>query len=143
METRFVVNIKSLVIASLLLLGYSPLSNADASSSDSKAENSRQQIRFYKVNSKRQTSKILFANKKGKLTSCQNFYKKTRVYQANQFGFKQCVLYSKKNCSSDSTVQVNRKKEKSPTSILTQGYSWHPISDSPKGVKLKSWKCDS
>ena len=101
----------------------------------------RQHIRFYKINKIEQTTRMMFADKKGKKAGCHNSVKKTRVYRVNQLGYASCRLYSKKDCASDALIEVNRKKDETPVTELTQGYSWHPISDHARGVKLRSWDC--
>jgi len=100
------------------------------------------QIRFYKANKQLQTSRIMFAGKRGRQSDCQNFLKKKRVYQVNQFGFAQCRLYAKKNCEAESIIQVTRKKDETLVEQLSQGFSWFPVSDHERGVKLHSWHCD-
>ncbi len=100
------------------------------------------QIRFYKANKQLQTSRIMFTAKRGRQTDCQNFLKKKRVFQVNQFGFANCRLYAKKNCVVDSQIQVTRKKDKTPVDQLSQGFSWFPISEHKRGIKLRSWQCD-
>ena len=101
----------------------------------------RQQIRFYKVNNKEQTSRIMFTARKGKQAGCHNFLKKTRVYQANQFGFASCRLYAAKDCAEESVIEVNRTRDETPVTQLSQGFSWFPISEHKRGVKLRSWSC--
>lgn len=108
--------------------------------SQAKAEQ-RQQIRFYKANSKGQTTRIAFTAKKGKREECQNLVTKRRIYQVNQFGFASCRLYASKNCAADSLISVKRRKDQTPVTELTQGYSWLTISEHKRGVKLRSWHC--
>ena len=100
------------------------------------------QIRFYKIDKQEQTSKILFASKRGRQSDCQNFLKRKRVYQVNQFGFANCRLYAEKHCVADSVIQVTRSKDLTPVENLSQGFSWFPISEHKRGVKLRSWQCD-
>ena len=130
MENRQLVK-KTAVLVLVLLFTSTPI-----------LANQKPQIRFYKANKQLQTSRIMFAGKRGRQSDCQNFLKKKRVYQVNQFGFAQCRLYSKKNCAADSAIQVTRSKDLTPAEQLTQGFSWFPISEHKRGVKLGSWQCD-
>lgn len=105
------------------------------------SDETRQNIRFYKINKHEQTDRIRFTSKKGRTAGCQNFLKKTRVYKAIQFGFESCQLFSKKDCPAGTEIPVNRDKDPEPTVTLTQGYGWLPQSEHKRGVKLRSWSC--
>ena len=129
METRFLVGL----LTALLLASGSPVSFA--------SDNSRQQIRFYKVNKQGQTSRIAFTARKARKLECQNFLKKPRVYQARQFGFAYCSLFSKRNCSTQDLVTVSRKKLAEPAEKMTAGYNWFPEGKHARGVRIGSWHC--
>lgn len=107
----------------------------------SAATQARQEIRFYEANKHLQTDRVSFNKKKGKTPGCHNFLIRTRVYQANQIGFETCTLYSQKDCAQDSQVQVNRSKDETPVTALSQGFSWFPIDEDKQGAILRSWEC--
>ncbi len=102
----------------------------------------RQEIRFYEANKFIQTDRVSFTSRKGKLPGCHNFLIRTRVYQANQIGYANCSLYEQKDCVSDSIVEVNRTKDDTPVTSLSQGFSWFPIDENERGAILRSWQCD-
>jgi len=102
----------------------------------------RQEIRFYEANTHLQTDRVSLHKKKGKTPGCHNFLIRTRVYQANQLGFESCSLYEEKNCAGESVKEVNRTKDETPVTELSQGYSWFPIDDNERGAILRSWKCE-
>ena len=130
MEDRQLVKKAALLVLVILLIGVPSVAKQ------------KPQIRFYKIDKQEQTSKILFASKRGRQSDCQNFLKKKRVYQVNQFGFANCRLYAEKNCVVDSVIKVTRSKDPTPVENLSQGFSWFPISEHKRGVKLRSWQCD-
>ncbi len=104
------------------------------------ATEKNQMIRFYKLNKKEQQNRVLMNNKTAKLTGCHNFLTKARVYRITQIGFEYCSLYQKKNCADDSIVN-GLWKEKDSASKLTQGGQWLFHQEHPRGIKIKSWKC--
>ncbi|NND80978.1 MAG: hypothetical protein HKN50_00985 [Gammaproteobacteria bacterium] len=105
------------------------------------AYSQRRQIRFYKANRQGQTTRISFTARRARREGCQNFLKRTRVFQANQYGFAQCRLYSKRNCQAASILSVTRDKLPEPVTELSQGYSWHPVAEHKRGAKVRSWDC--
>ena len=103
---------------------------------------SRQEIRFYEANKLLQTDRVSFTAKKARKPGCHNFILRTRVYQANQLGYKSCSLFSEKNCAQDSIVEVNRTKDQTAVTSLSQGFSWFPIDENERGAILRSWQCE-
>lgn len=101
----------------------------------------RQEIRFYEANKLLQTDRVMFTKKKGQQPGCHNFLIRTRVYQANQLGFESCSVYSGKDCLEDSIVEINRTKDETPVTTMSQGFSWFPIDEDKRGAILRSWKC--
>lgn len=102
----------------------------------------RQEIRFYEANKHLQTDRVSFAKKKGGQPGCHNFLIRTRVYQANQIGYESCSLFEQKDCAADSIVEVNRTKDETAVTSLSQGFSWFPIDENERGAILRSWHCE-
>ena len=102
----------------------------------------RQEIRFYEANRHLQTDRVSFTTKKARQPGCHNFLVRTRVYQANQLGYAQCSLYAEKDCALDSIVEVDRTKDETPVTELSQGFSWFPIDENERGAILRSWQCE-
>lgn len=105
-------------------------------------QSSNQNVRFYKVNNKMQSTRILFVEKKGQESGCHNFIVNTRVQRFNQYGYQFCSVYSEKNCASQSVISASREKNNTPTTQLSQGFSWYPIATNKGGAKLASWFCE-
>lgn len=104
------------------------------------AEEKRQYIRIYKLNSKDQSVRIQMLDKTTKASGCHNFITKPKVSRITQIGFESCSLYSAKDCSIESILE-GQWKEKDKATKLTQGGKWLFTYDDPKGIKAKSWSC--
>jgi hypothetical protein len=124
---------KSALLLITLIFTASGFSQADA--------RNRQDIRFYKANKILQTDRIWFTKKRASKPGCHNFIRKARVYKAVQFAYAACYLYAKKNCESDSIIEVAKEKDETTTTVLLEGYGWLPQSDNKRGVRVKSWSC--
>ena len=137
METGFLVTLSKKHTASLTQVVITTILF-----SASLAAHSRQEIRFYEANKHLQTDRVSFTAKKARKPGCHNFLLRTRVYQANQIGYHHCSLYSEKNCAADSIVEVNRTKDNTAVTSLSQGFSWFPIDENERGSILRSWHCE-
>ena len=104
-------------------------------------EQVRRDVRFYKANKILQTDRIWFTKKKAKQPGCHNFLKKTRVYKIVQFGYEKCQIFAAKDCRNDSQISVRLEDAETVNTDLTIGKGWYPISENPRGVKLRSWQC--
>ncbi|MBX2849762.1 MAG: hypothetical protein KTR16_15670 [Acidiferrobacterales bacterium] len=102
----------------------------------------RQEIRFYEANKHLQTDRVSFTAKKARQAGCHNFLARTRVYQANQLGYASCSVFAEKDCVPDSVVEVNRTKDDTAVTSLSQGFSWFPIDENERGAILRSWSCE-
>ena len=102
---------------------------------------SSKNIRFYKVNKQLQADRVMLTDKKASSPGCQNFLKSVRVHRVVQTGYSLCSLYTEKNCSANSIVNVATEKDPRKTSLLTEGIGWLPQSDEPRGVSVASWSC--
>lgn len=100
----------------------------------------RSSIRFYKANKLLQEDRIMFTRKKAGLEGCHNFLKSARIYRINQVGFKQCQLFTNKDCSANSLLTV-MDEDNTQSNIMTQGTSWYPEGKDERGKKAKSWQC--
>jgi len=105
------------------------------------AGNKHQDIRLYRVNKDGIETRFWFTRGKGRKAGCHNIPKRSRLYRAVQYGYKTCRVYAKKNCSAETEIMFNRKKEPESSIDLLQGYSWFSISEHKKGPKIKSWSC--
>lgn len=104
----------------------------------------RAEIRFYKINKDNITQKVLFTKRKARKPGCHNFIKKVRLHRTVQIAYKQCQVFSKKNCEADSVMSFYTKKEPDLHSIeLSQGYGWYPVGKNLRGEKVKSWSCEA
>ena len=101
----------------------------------------RAHIRFYKANKLLQEDRIMFTRKKARAAGCHNFLKSVRIYRINQIGFKQCQLFAKKDCKTDSLLGV-KDDDNATSQIITQGVSWFPSGKDERGIKAKSWQCE-
>lgn len=106
-------------------------------------DSARQTIRFYKVNKDNITQKIVFTNRKARKPGCHNFIKKVRLHRTVQFAYKQCQVFAKKHCAADSIIAFYKKKAPEiKVTDLSQGFGWYPLSEHPRGEKVKSWRCE-
>lgn len=106
------------------------------------ADNDKLQIiRFYKLNSKGQQNRLIIRESRLKKTGCQNFAMKPRIYRLTQIGFKNCLVFSKKNCAADTAITGLWKGEK-PDTNFSQGGEWLFTQHDKKGTKAKSWRCE-
>jgi len=85
---------------------------------------------------------LRFTRKKSRQSGCHNFLKRARLHKAVQFGFKNCRVFTQKNCAEESIMSFNRDKEPEPTTDLTQGYGWLPIGEHKRGERVRSWYCE-
>jgi hypothetical protein len=113
------------------------------------AKEPNRNVRFYKVNKHEQWTKLFFTEKKGRQAGCHNLIVKKRIHRFNQFGYGFCSLHTAKNCTAESVVKASRvpvrsdKEEELEERIqLKQGFSWYPLGDHERGVKLASWYCE-
>lgn len=128
METRILVTI---VLVSLLLTTISNESRADET----------RDLRLYKVNKDGIASRFWFTRGKAKNKGCQNLTKKARLHSAVQFGYPSCQIYTQKNCATNSLLSFTHKDVAEPTTELTQGYRWYAVTEHPRGIRVKSWRC--
>ena len=108
---------------------------------DAKAKKNRQDVRLYKVNKDGITQRLRFTKRKAKREGCQNLLLKSRVFKISQFGYKHCVVYSKKNCEEDSKMEFTHSKFDDLVIELEQGYGWQPVGEHKRGERMKSWMC--
>lgn len=106
MANRFLV-IQKIALSLTLIVGLCCISQAQASA--------RQTIRFYKVDRQIQADRIKFTKKKASNPGCHSFRKKARVYKTVQIGYNWCSLYSKKDCTSESIINLSKQD---PAEIL-------------------------
>ena len=123
------------------LIALLSLSTLGCVSQASFAEEKRQNIRIYKLNSKDQSIRIQMLDKTAKSSGCHNFFTKPRVSRITQIGFASCTLYSTKNCPADAAIE-GQWEEEDKSIKLTQGGKWLFTYDNPKGIKAKSWSCE-
>lgn len=125
------------VIISLSLIAFT--SSSDVSAAKKKK---RQDLRLYKVNKDGISQRLRFTKHKSKREGCQNLLLKSRVFKVSQFGFKYCVMYSKKNCEAGSEMSFEHPNvDQAETIELSQGYAWLPIGEHDRGERMKSWMC--
>lgn len=116
---------------------------ASAYSSIALSKEPNQNVRFYKINKQQQWTKLLFTGKKGRQAGCHNLLTKKRVHRFNQFGYRFCTLHQAKDCSEESVIKSKREKDKPEQIELQQGFSWYPVGDHERGVKIASWYCET
>jgi hypothetical protein len=115
---------------------------AIATGSVPSSANERQSIRFYKINKDGITQALRFTAKKARTPGCHNFMRKARLHRVVQFKYKNCRVYAKKGCDSESLMSFYRDKEPAPTTELSEGFGWYPVGDHERGEKAKSWSCE-
>jgi len=106
------------------------------------AKEPNRNVRFYKINKQGQWTKLFFTEKKGKQAGCHNLIIKKRIHRFNQFGYGFCTLHTKKDCKPESVVLATREKKEEEQTKLGQGFSWYPVGEHERGVKLASWYCE-
>lgn len=111
-------------------------------SSFASAASDRQDIRFYRVNKDMISERFWFTRGKAKQAGCHNTLKRTRLYRVVQFDYQVCRVFSQSDCQPDSIVSFKREKKNETVTDLSEGYSWFPISDHQRGMKIKSWFCE-
>ena len=104
-------------------------------------ENKRQDLRLYRVNKDGISSRFWFTRGKARKPGCHNIAKKSRLHRAVSFGYPVCRIYKKKHCAADSIVSFIRDDDATPTTAITEGYSWYTISEHKRGERIKSWQC--
>jgi hypothetical protein len=128
-------------IALLITVFLAPVLTLTAQASE--ATKPQPEIRFYKINKDGITQKVLFTKRKARKSGCHNFIKKVRLHRTVQFAYEQCQVFSKKNCITESAISFYKKKQADLLSVkLSEGFGWHPVSQHPRGVKVKSWSCE-
>lgn len=108
----------------------------------SSAAQAREEIRFYEANKFLQTDRLSFVGKKAREPGCHNFLRRNRVYQINQIGFSSCSVYSQKDCEAESLMELNRTKDETPVTTMSQGFSWFLIDENERGAFIRSWHCE-
>ena len=102
----------------------------------------RQRISFYKINKDGITQALRFTRGKARRPGCHNFIRKARLHKVVQFQYRQCQVFSQKNCAADSQMQFYRDDEPEIlANNLSSGYGWRPVGDHKRGEKAKSWHC--
>lgn len=142
METWTLVSLTTLKHCSIALLAVALIGLSPFSSVEAKKEKKRQEIRLYKVNKDGITQRLRFTKRKSKRQGCQNLILKSRVFKISHFGFKHCIVYSKKDCEEGTEMQFSHPKvDDLQTVELAQGYAWQPIGEHKRGERMKSWMC--
>ena len=106
-------------------------------------------IRFYKLNNKKQSDRLWVSTKKAKQTGCHNFRGSPRIHSIIQVGYQQCTIYSSKNCAEESLIKATHDDIDAFTEKLTEGHAWKTDINTEltsakanlRGVKLRSWNC--
>ena len=95
-------------------------------------------IRFYRINKQDQQARITLL---GGATApgCHNFPHRPRVHRIGVIGFKQCSVYTAKDCAAASLAKTRWKDNPEKKNHMTPGARWFLPGD--RGSKLASWRC--
>ena len=98
------------------------------------------EIRLYKMTRDGHSEKYLLFGKADN-PGCQNTPYTYHVYQVAVLAFKNCSVFSAKDCQPDSILTAYWKGKDKPATQLTQGTRWFLARDESE-VDVSSWSCE-
>ncbi len=142
-ELQLILNtLLNISLITLTLFSFSIIAtSARASEASTISSIKRQDLRLYRVNKDGISDRFWFTRGKARKPGCHNIRKKSRLHRAVSFGYPVCRIYKKKNCAVESIVSFTRDDDDTPTTDISEGFSWYTISNHEKGEKIKSWYC--